>query len=257
MKTYETVTEALSDLSQRGYTLDFSLLADKDCIHCSKHGHTLQVDEFVIDEIHRFDADSDPNEEVVIYAISSPVYNLKGTLLNAFGMYSDAHKSQLIEKLNFQNKTKSAPIKRAKELIQLSREHHHGLLLGWKIKSGLSKGIEIERISAYVLWFYSNHLLPHFELEEKYIFSLLDAKNENRILAERQHKEIKHILDKVTLDKEDLVQLEKTLNEHIRFEERTLFNEIQQTGLLSNLIDAERLLEKFEFIDNETDPFWK
>ena len=32
--------------------------------------------------------------------------------------------------------------KRHKALQNLSREHHHGLLLSWKIRTGLNKNIE-------------------------------------------------------------------------------------------------------------------
>ena len=36
------------------------------------------------------------------------------------------------------------PIKRSKELVPLSKEHHEGLLFAWKIKQGLQNGIGIE-----------------------------------------------------------------------------------------------------------------
>ena len=41
---------------------------------------------------------------------------------------------------------KSKPIKRHKALQPLSRDHHHGLLLSWKIRAGFSKNIEPNRI---------------------------------------------------------------------------------------------------------------
>jgi len=41
---------------------------------------------------------------------------------------------------------KTVPIKRSIALQPLSREHHHGLLLCWKIRTGLKKGIDIDRI---------------------------------------------------------------------------------------------------------------
>ena len=43
------------------------------------------------------------------------------------------------------------PIKRSEFLKPISREHHHGLLLCWKIRAGLKKGIEPERIKLYQL----------------------------------------------------------------------------------------------------------
>ncbi len=40
----------------------------------------------------------------------------------------------------------SKPIKRSVALKPLSREHHHGLLLSWKIREGFNRNVEIERI---------------------------------------------------------------------------------------------------------------
>ena len=46
------------------------------------------------------------------------------------------------------------PLKRHKALQPLSRDHHHGLLLSWKIRSGFKKNIDVERIKVYADWFY-------------------------------------------------------------------------------------------------------
>ena len=64
------------------------------------------------------------------------------------------------------------PIKRHSALQGVSREHHHGLLLCWKIRTGVSKNIPLERIKMYADWFYATYLVPHFELEETHIFPL-------------------------------------------------------------------------------------
>ena len=61
------------------------------------------------------------------------------------------------------------PIKRNEFLKAISREHHHGLLLSWKIRAGIKKEVEPFRIKKYLDWFYTEHLLPHFEIEEKHI----------------------------------------------------------------------------------------
>ncbi len=42
------------------------------------------------------------------------------------------------------------PQKRHIALQPLSREHHQGLLLSWKIRKGLSRKIEFDRIQNYV-----------------------------------------------------------------------------------------------------------
>ena len=72
----------------------------------------------------------------------------------------------------------NAPIKRHESLKSLSHDHHHGLLLCWKIRTGFKKQIEINRIKFYTDWFFRNHLSPHFDLEEKYVFPVLGQEHE-------------------------------------------------------------------------------
>jgi hypothetical protein len=97
MYNYDTVTEAVNGLSKRGYTYNFNL--GDDCIGCETHGINLKPDEFHIDEIYRFEGDTDPADETIVYAISSVNRKMKGVLVNAFGMYSDSVSNDLIAKL--------------------------------------------------------------------------------------------------------------------------------------------------------------
>ncbi len=69
MKSYDTITTALKDLKQRGYTVDFNIALDKD--HCSKNEVLLNPSEFEITEFYRFEGDTDPGDENVVYAIES------------------------------------------------------------------------------------------------------------------------------------------------------------------------------------------
>ena len=71
----------------------------------------------------------------------------------------------------------SKPLKRVLELQPLSHDHHHGLQLCWKIRTGFSKKIAPDRIKKHTDWFFKTHLKPHFELEEKYVFPILGADN--------------------------------------------------------------------------------
>jgi hypothetical protein len=50
------------------------------------------------------------------------------------------------------------PIKRSAALSPLSREHHEGLLFAWKIRQGLQKNIDPERISKFTKWFWDTDL---------------------------------------------------------------------------------------------------
>lgn len=99
-KDYDTVTEAISDLQKEGYTIDFSILSDKDCLICHKTGIELSPENFEIDAFYRFEGDSDPGDEMIVYAISSNGDKIKGILVNAFGTYADSATSAIISKLH-------------------------------------------------------------------------------------------------------------------------------------------------------------
>ena len=98
--SYETVSEAIADLTNRNYTTDFSIKPEEECLVCYKTSTCLSPSEFKIDEIHRFEGDTDPGDEMVIYAISSQIYNMKGYLVNAFGIYADENNSEIVKLLN-------------------------------------------------------------------------------------------------------------------------------------------------------------
>ncbi len=256
MKSYDTLSEALTALNQKGYTTDLSLLTEQQCLYCHKTQESLDPNDFLIDEMHHFDGETDPSDEVILYAISSDKYQIKGTILHAFGAYADINQSKIVEKLRYRSKEKNAPIKRSKELLQLSREHHHALLLGWKINKGIQSNIEISRIETYTKWFYANHLKPHFELEEKYVFPILDDTNENKKIVLEHHQQLRNLFEKETLDIEMLKKINEVLTNHVRFEERVLFNEIQHSDDTNLLKALNEIHQEEKFIDNESDPFW-
>ena len=149
------------------------------------------------------------------------------------------------------------PIKRSEFLKSISREHHHGLLLCWKIRAGLKKGIEPERIKLYLNWFWKNYLNQHFEVEEKYIFPVLGSSHDLVKKALVEHRRLKRLFESSTDILKNLSMIEEELDAHIRFEERVLFNEIQLVATEEQLQLIELNHNDVEFIDNETDVFWK
>lgn len=98
MRSYDTVTEALKDLKQRGYTVDFNIGFDK--IICSNNEIYLHPEEFEIVEFYRFEGDSNPADEEVVYAIGSKDGKTKGVMASAFGMYADSISNELLQKLS-------------------------------------------------------------------------------------------------------------------------------------------------------------
>ena len=96
MKKFETVTDTLNALRDEGYVLDFNL--KPDCIECSSPSIKLDPNEFVIDKFYRFEGASNPDDSSIIYAISSKD-GLKGTLIDAYGVYADSLNTDMVNKL--------------------------------------------------------------------------------------------------------------------------------------------------------------
>ncbi len=124
---------------------------------------------------------------------------------------------------------KKSPIKRSAELIPLSRDHHNGLLLCWKIRQGINRGIDTDRIAAYISHVFDTELALHFELEEQILFSLI-PEDEKFKRASNEHFQLREIVltlrhRKATID--TLLSFANLLESHIRYEERDLFNYIE------------------------------
>ena len=92
-----TMSEVIDKLKKEGYTTDFNL--KESCLEC--HGNYLQIfpGEFVIDKHYRFEGISDPGDEAVVYAISSPTHNVKGVLVNGYGISSEKIADEMIKAL--------------------------------------------------------------------------------------------------------------------------------------------------------------
>jgi len=154
------------------------------------------------------------------------------------------------------------PLKRSKELVQLSRDHHEGLLLCWKIKTGMSKNIDINRIIKYICYFYDEDLSQHFEIEEQYLFPVLPQNNELRVKAEKQHIDLQDLIKTFKTNKnilpQTLIDFSTLLTEHIRFEERELFPFIEKTvepeklKAVSDLLNSPFKNKELNWSDN----FW-
>ncbi len=148
------------------------------------------------------------------------------------------------------------PIKRAKEIQEFSREHHHGLLLGWKIKTGLSKNVAPERIISYIKWFWDNHLEQHFREEERLLFPILG--NDHPLIKEvlSQHEEIENRIKNMQASAEFLMDFKTLLDNHIRFEEREVFMKIQEEATQEELQKIKELHKEINFVENTEDEFW-
>lgn len=149
------------------------------------------------------------------------------------------------------------PLKRHKALQPLSREHHHGLLLAWKIRAGFNKKVNVDRIKVYADWFFKTHLIPHFEVEETHIFTILGNDNDLVKRALSDHRRLSRLFEQTEDLEKNLSLIEEELDKHIRFEERILFPEIQKAATEAQFAHIERIHQSEPFEDKLDDEFWK
>ena len=97
MAVYDTVTQAVNDLHRRGYSDD--LMTGSNCLLCRKKGVSLDPDDFQIDEYHRFEGFTNPEDQSIVYAISSEKHGVKGVLVNAYGPDASDLTQELVSKL--------------------------------------------------------------------------------------------------------------------------------------------------------------
>jgi iron-sulfur cluster repair protein YtfE (RIC family) len=121
----------------------------------------------------------------------------------------------------------------------------------------MKKGIEVERIKQYADWFFKNHAEPHFKAEEDYIFPILGMEHELVTKAMKEHQRLARLFKDTEDIQRSLSLLEEELEKHIRFEERILFNEIQDSATKEQLDAVNKLHHEQPFIENTDDEFWK
>lgn len=102
MEEMATISEVINKLRKDGYTEDFNL--QQKCLVCRDGHYSVFHDEFIIDQVYRFEGDSDPADEATVYAISSPKYGIKGVLVNGAGIYTDELTDEMLHSLKINRK---------------------------------------------------------------------------------------------------------------------------------------------------------
>lgn len=97
---YDTLVDAINGLKAQGYTYDFNL--KEDCLQCAGVDRVLSPEEFEVTEVYRFEGMTSPDDSSILYAIESND-GLRGTLVNAYGMYADPMSSAMVAKLEIKH----------------------------------------------------------------------------------------------------------------------------------------------------------
>ncbi len=95
MFTYDSVSQAINGLKQRDFTVDFNL--EENCLVC---GHAkFDVNDFEIVEFHRFEGDSNPSDQAVVYGIQS-LNGMKGVMVTGYGISAEGVSAEMAKKLS-------------------------------------------------------------------------------------------------------------------------------------------------------------
>jgi hypothetical protein len=102
MKSFDTLSEAIFSLKNQGYTNDFNL--HPEWIECPPLKLRLEPDEFHVDQVHRFEGMTNPDDSAILFAVSSSS-GLKGLLVDAYGPYADSLSPIMVKKLTIDSHT--------------------------------------------------------------------------------------------------------------------------------------------------------
>ncbi len=98
MNIMTTLSEVTNLLKEKGYTTDFNLR--QNYLECADNNLKIFPGEFMVDKHYRFEGASDPDDEAIVFAISSSKYNLKGVLINGYGISSESISDEMIKALD-------------------------------------------------------------------------------------------------------------------------------------------------------------
>lgn len=153
------------------------------------------------------------------------------------------------------------PIKRNENLLPVSREHHATLLFCWKLRQGVKKEIEAERMTKYINWFWNNHLEHHFQTEEKLLF--IDLQDEMIARGIEEHKKILAKINEINVRTAEksyglYLELADLVDDHTRYEERELFPWLEKKFSILQLKEIGEILhgEEHTAEENYEDEFW-
>src|SRR5699024_8705161 len=150
------------------------------------------------------------------------------------------------------------PENRPKELEAVSDEHYEMLLFGWRVAEGLRKQVKPERIKAYADWFFEHYLIPHFRIEEKYVFPIIGLKKVRVRRALANHRRMIRLFQNEKDVFLSLNRIEEEIGAFIRFEERVILKQVQSKATPEELALIERKHEEIHVAENTwTDKFWE
>ena len=93
----EDLAHAVERLTAAGYRDDFR--AERGGLRAVMAGRTYDPESLVVEEIVRFEGESDPGDEVVVFALSSESSETRGTYVVTYGTYVDPLDAEMMRRL--------------------------------------------------------------------------------------------------------------------------------------------------------------
>ena len=87
MEVPDTVTQAIAFLKNEGYEADFNFVDGALCNHDSSV--RCDPNEVVVERLFRFEGDSDPGDEMIVFGVVDPTTGVRGVVASAYGPAAD------------------------------------------------------------------------------------------------------------------------------------------------------------------------
>lgn len=95
------LTQYLNKLVQEGYDKNFK--AEEDGLCCLETEKVYRPQDIHVVNFFRFEGISDPSDNSILYAIEA-ADGIKGTLIDAYGAYSDANVERFMKKVKIEER---------------------------------------------------------------------------------------------------------------------------------------------------------
>jgi hemerythrin-like domain-containing protein len=122
-------------------------------------------------------------------------------------------------------------LKRIEELRALSDDHHTALVLARRCQQAAheNSALSVESVWEHVRRVFSDHLEPHFQIEEIYLLPALEDLEEFDLTVRirNDHARLRALRDTTPLTQDLIEEFGRLLESHVRFEEREVFEDTQ------------------------------
>lgn len=123
-------------------------------------------------------------------------------------------------------------MKRDSALHPLSHQHHNALTGCLLIRKGVQKGADKKVLNDFTRQLFNDDILGHLDAEEKFMFPALDKLGGGyKSILKNDHDRLRVLGERLSMQNNGYAlysAIANLLEQHIRFEERVVFNKLQE-----------------------------